>query len=580
MTTTVRGREFDVLWDDGEFVLSRLTHPTDGQLTLLGRPAATPPPPAATATRLEHAQALRAELEASWAARPIELIVENAHLYTQLPRSEAYLAEAQRLSATGSFGWKCATGEIVWSEETYRIFAWDRTMKPTIENVLSRAHPEDRAAIQQLIDRVTREVVDWNLEHRLLMPDGVVKYVQVVAHAVHDAATGGAEYVGAVMDVTAAKESRQALEKAYAEIRALKDRLQSETTVLREEIEQTSMFEEIVGASPPIRTVLSHVSKVAPTDSTVLITGETGTGKELVARAIHKRSPRSARPFVAVNCAAIPSSLIASELFGHEKGAFTGALQRRPGRFELADGGTIFLDEVGELPAETQIMLLRVLQEREFERVGGSGPIRANVRVIAATNRDLQAAVADGTFRADLFYRLNVFPLDVPALRERRADVSLLVEYFVHRYAKRVGKRIRSVTKETSKLLQSYDWPGNIRELQNVIERAVIVCDSDTLSIDPRWLSSRSLGIPPVVSLCTGTLATHKKDAIEAALKESKGRVAGPFGAATRLGVPASTLESKIKALKIDKRRFKPGEPSVGLVRDCSREIRELHRGL
>jgi formate hydrogenlyase transcriptional activator len=580
MTTTVRGREFDVLWDDGEFVLSRLTHPTDGQLTLLGRPAATPPPPAATATRLEHAQALRAELEASWAARPIELIVENAHLYTQLPRSEAYLAEAQRLSATGSFGWKCATGEIVWSEETYRIFAWDRTMKPTIENVLSRAHPEDRAAIQQLIDRVTREVVDWNLEHRLLMPDGVVKYVQVVAHSVHDAATGGAEYVGAVMDVTAAKESRQALEKAYAEIRALKDRLQSETTVLREEIEQTSMFEEIVGASPPIRTVLSHVSKVAPTDSTVLITGETGTGKELVARAIHKRSPRSARPFVAVNCAAIPSSLIASELFGHEKGAFTGALQRRPGRFELADGGTIFLDEVGELPAETQIMLLRVLQEREFERVGGSGPIRANVRVIAATNRDLQAAVADGTFRADLFYRLNVFPLDVPALRERRADVSLLVEYFVHRYAKRVGKRIRSVTKETSKLLQSYDWPGNIRELQNVIERAVIVCDSDTLSIDPRWLSSRSLGIPPVVSLCTGTLATHKKDAIEAALKESKGRVAGPFGAATRLGVPASTLESKIKALKIDKRRFKPGEPSVGLVRDCSREIRELHRGL
>jgi formate hydrogenlyase transcriptional activator len=580
MTTTVRGREFDVLWDDGEFVLSRLTHPTDGQLTLLGRPAATPPPPAATATRLEHAQALRAELEASWAARPIELIVENAHLYTQLPRSEAYLAEAQRLSATGSFGWKCATGEIVWSEETYRIFAWDRTMKPTIENVLSRAHPEDRAAIQQLIDRVTREVVDWNLEHRLLMPDGVVKYVQVVAHSVHDAATGGAEYVGAVMDLTAAKESRQALEKAYAEIRALKDRLQSETTVLREEIEQTSMFEEIVGASPPIRTVLSHVSKVAPTDSTVLITGETGTGKELVARAIHKRSPRSARPFVAVNCAAIPSSLIASELFGHEKGAFTGALQRRPGRFELADGGTIFLDEVGELPAETQIMLLRVLQEREFERVGGSGPIRANVRVIAATNRDLQAAVADGTFRADLFYRLNVFPLDVPALRERRADVSLLVEYFVHRYAKRVGKRIRSVTKETSKLLQSYDWPGNIRELQNVIERAVIVCDSDTLSIDPRWLSSRSLGIPPVVSLCTGTLATHKKDAIEAALKESKGRVAGPFGAATRLGVPASTLESKIKALKIDKRRFKPGEPSVGLVRDCSREIRELHRGL
>jgi transcriptional regulator with GAF, ATPase, and Fis domain len=319
------------------------------------------------------------------------------------------------------------------------------------------------------------------------------------------------------------------------------------------------MFEEIVGVSPPLRTVLSDVSKVAPTDSTVLITGETGTGKELVARAIHKRSPRSARAFVAVNCAAIPTSLIASELFGHEKGAFTGALQRRQGRFELADGGTIFLDEVGELPPETQLMLLRVLQEREFERVGGCGPIRANVRVIAATNRDLQAAVADGTFRADLFYRLAVFPLEVPALRERPFDIPLLVEYFTHRYAERVGKRIRRVAKQTSTLLQSYDWPGNIRELQNVIERAVILCDSDTLSIDARWLSGRARATPPIVRLSPGTLATHEKDAIEAALNDSKGRVSGPFGAATRLGVPASTLESKIKALNIDKRRFKFG---------------------
>jgi formate hydrogenlyase transcriptional activator len=369
-----------------------------------------------------------------------------------------------------------------------------------------------------------------------------VKHLQVVAHAVHDDATDGPEYAG-----------------VHAEIQALKDRLHSENIALREEIDKTSMFEEIVGSSPTLRTVLSHVSKVAPTDSTVLITGETGTGKELIARAIHKRSPRAARPFVAVNCAAVPSSLIASELFGHEKGAFTGAVQRRQGRFELADGGTIFLDEVGELPTETQIMLLRVLQEREFERVGTSGPIGANVRVIAATNRDLQAAVADGTFRADLFYRLNVFPLDVPALRERRSDVPLLLEYFTHRYATRAGKRIRSVTKETSTLLQSYDWPGNIRELQNVIERAVIVCDSDTLSIDARWLSGRSPATEPVASLSSGTLATHEKDAIEVALTHSKGRVAGPFGAAGRLGVPASTLESKIKALNIDKRRFKSG---------------------
>jgi len=409
----------------------------------------------------------------------------------------------------------------------------DGPAKPTIEVVLSHAHLADRAAIQPLIDRITREVEAWNREHRLLMPVGVVKHL-------HDDATAGTE-------------------SAYAEIQDLKDRLQSENIALREEIDKTSMFEEIVGASRPLRAVLSQVAKVAPTDSTVLITGETGTGKELIARAIHKRSPRSARAFVAVNCAAIPSSLIASELFGHERGAFTGALQRRQGRFELADGGTIFLDEVGELPAEAQIMLLRVLQEREFERVGGRGPLRVNVRVITATNRDLHAAVADGSFRPDLFYRLNVFPLHVPALRERRSDVPLLVEYFTHRYAKRLGKRIRCVTQATSQLLQAYDWPGNIRELQNVIERAVIVCDSDTLSIDPRWLSGPSLATPPVAALSTGTLATHEKDAIEAALTHSKGRVAGPFGAAGRLGVPASTLESKIKALQIDKRRFKWG---------------------
>ena len=483
--------------------------------------------------------------------------LENARLYADLREAQAYLAEAQRLSATGSFGWKPSSGEIVWSDETYRIFDLDRATKPTVEIVLSRAHPEDRDSVQQLIDRATREAKDWDLEHRLLMPDGAVKHLHVVAHALHDAATGGTEYVGAVMDVTAAKESRQALEKAYAEIQGLKDQLQRENIVLREEIDKRSMFEEIVGTSSPLRTVLSHVSKVAPTDSTVLITGETGTGKELVARAIHKRSQRSSRAFVSVNCAAIPSSLIASELFGHEKGAFTGAVQRRQGRFELADGGTIFLDEVGELPAETQMTLLRVVQEREFERVGGSGPIRVNVRVIAATNRDLEGAIADGTFRADLFYRLNVFPLEVPALRERRTDLPLLVEYFIHRYATRAGKSIRGISKETSNLLQTYDWPGNIRELQNVIERAVIVSDSDTLSIDERWLSGRPLKPPAVASPRTTTLATYEKDVIEAALTESKGRVAGPFGAAARLGVPSSTLESKIKALRIDKRRFK-----------------------
>jgi PAS domain S-box-containing protein len=484
--------------------------------------------------------------------------LENARLYGDLEEAQAYLAEAQRLSVTGSFGWKPASDEIVWSEETYRMFGLDRATKPTIEFALRRAHPEDRDRVHALIERATRAAEDWDLEHRLLMPDGRVKHLHVVARAVRDKATGGVEYVGAVMDVTAAKESRHALEKAYAEIQQLKDQLQRENIVLREEIDTTSMFEEIVGTSQALKTVLSQVSKVAPMDSTVLIAGETGTGKELVARAIHKRSARSSRAFVAVNCAAIPSSLIASELFGHEKGAFTGAVQRRQGRFELADGGTIFLDEVGELSAETQVMLLRVLQERELERVGGSGPIRVDVRVIAATNRNLQSAVADGAFRADLFYRLNVFPLEVPALRERRTDIPLLVEYFIHRYAKRAGKRIRGMSKEAASLLQSYDWPGNIRELQNVIERAVIVADKDTISIDEQWLSGsrRPTRVAPTTSAAS-TLATHEKDAIEAALRESKGRVAGPFGAAARLGVPSSTLESKIKALNIDKRRFR-----------------------
>ena len=274
-------------------------------------------------------------------------------------------------------------------------------------------------------------------------------------------------------------------------------RLQNENVALREEIDKASMFEEIVGTSAPLQTVLSRISKVAPTDSSVLITGETGTGKELVARAIHRRSRRSSRAFVSVNCAVIPRDLIASELFGHEKGAFTGATQRRLGRFELAEGGTIFLDEIGELPAETQIALLRVLQEHEFERVGGTRTIRTNVRVIAATNRDLEAAIAAGMFRSDLFYRLNVFPIEIPPLRERREDIPMLVQYFIDRYARKAGKSFQAVNKKSLDLLQSYPWPGNIRELQNVIERSVIVCETENFSVDESWLSRRPLATEP-----------------------------------------------------------------------------------
>jgi formate hydrogenlyase transcriptional activator len=319
-----------------------------------------------------------------------------------------------------------------------------------------------------------------------------------------------------------------------------------------------SMFEEIVGSSPALRRMLSRVARVAPTDSTVLILGETGTGKELIAHAIHKRSHRSVGACVSVGSAAIPVSLIASELFGHEKGAFTGAQGRHLGRFELAEGGTIFLDEIGELPAETQIALLRVLQEREFERVGGSHPIPTNVRVIAATNRNLQAAIAAGTFRLDLFYRLSVFPIEVPPLRERKEDIPILIEYFTNRYASRLGKKIKNVDKSTLEQFQSYHWPGNVRELQNVIERSVILCEGEVFSVDESWLSGKPLQPNPPSRPAAGKLSDRQKEMIEAALAESKGRVSGPFGAAAKLGIPSSTLESKIKALQIRKNRFKP----------------------
>jgi transcriptional regulator with GAF, ATPase, and Fis domain len=331
----------------------------------------------------------------------------------------------------------------------------------------------------------------------------------------------------------------------------------TENLALREEIASTSMFEEIVGSSEALNRVLTNVTRVAPTDATVLITGESGTGKELIARAIHKHSKRSRRPFVRVNCAAIPSSLIASELFGYEKGAFTGATQRHLGRFEVANGGTIFLDEIGEIPAETQIALLRVLQERELERVGGTQPVPIDVRVIAATNRDLRAAVNDGSFRLDLFYRLNVFPMQMPSLRERPEDVLLLATYFIERYANKAGKKIRSIERKTLEWLQDYDWPGNIRELQNVVERAVILCDGKTFAIDETWLQPEMRRSFKVRVALAATMVKQEKELIEAALEETRGRISGPSGAALKLGISRTTLESKIKSLQINKHEFK-----------------------
>jgi formate hydrogenlyase transcriptional activator len=347
---------------------------------------------------------------------------------------------------------------------------------------------------------------------------------------------------------------------AFGEIARRSGRLEAENLALRQEIEERNMFEEIVGSSKALLELLRQVDRVAGTDATVLIGGETGTGKELVARAIHRRSRRAGRTLVSVNCAALPSSLIASELFGHEKGAFTGAIQRRVGRFELASGGTIFLDEVGELPLEVQASLLRVLQEGVFERVGGSQPIETDVRVLAASNRDLESAVATGTFRRDLYYRLNVFPLALPPLRERPEDIPILVEYFAARYAARLGKRFGSIEKRSMERILAYPWPGNVRELQNVIERAAILSDGDVLRVDePLSLRGPLIENQPPSAPLPVALREQERRQIEEALAQSAGRVAGAAGAALRLGLPSTTLESRIKSLGIDKRRFRPG---------------------
>ena len=607
---------------------------------------------------------------------------EQKRAEEKIRRSEAYLVEAQRLSQTGSWAWSpdltadFCTSPIqdirYWSEECYRVLSFDPQYGlPRFEEFFQRIHPDDQSGFREVIQKAIREKAEWEADYRIVHPGGAVRDIHVVGHPVLSTSGHLVEFVGTVIDVTERKKAEEERRRSEMELQQIldlapqiiavygpnreqlyanrilldylgltleewqqrfdragiahpdewervdhhfdravtsgdafelemrlrksdgsyrwflarfnplrgeegqitrwyvtgtdiedrkqaEDRLQRENVALREEVDKTSMFEEIVGTSPTLKAVLSRISKVAPSNSTVLITGETGTGKELVARAIHRRSDRKSRAFVSVNCSAIPRDLIASELFGHEKGAFTGATQQRVGRFELANGGTLFLDEVGELPAETQIALLRVLQEHEFERVGGTRPIRTDIRVIAATNRDLQAAINAGSFRSDLFYRLNVFPIEIPALRNRGEDIRLLVEYFIDRYARKAGKRITTVDKKTLGLLESYPWPGNIRELQNVIERSVIVCETENFSVDESWLSQEaSHGKTESQVYLSDKVAAQEKEMIEAALRECRGRVFGPSGAAAKLGIARSTLESKIRSLKINKNLFK-----------------------
>jgi len=483
-------------------------------------------------------------------------------LYDTLRKSEANLAEAQRLSHSGSWAWDVATKRFFWSVETFDIFGFDQeSTNPTMENFLQRVHPDDRAAIEAFETELYKgNRAEYN--YRVVLPGKSIKHIHGVAHPVTNDSGQVIEFLGTVTDVTEQWNARNALETAFGEIKALKDQLYKENIALREDFDKVSMFEDIVGSSESLRRVLVQVAKVAATDSTVLILGETGTGKEMIARAIHKRSKRSNRAFIRVNCAAIPPTLVTSELFGHEKGAFTGATQRRLGRFELADGGTIFLDEVGELPPETQSAVLRVLQEREFERVGSGQSISVDVRILSATNRDLSAAVEAGTFRPDLFYRLNIFPIRMPSLRERVDDIPLLVEYLIERYAKKTGKKFRNIDKKTLALFLDYKWPGNVRELQNVIERAVILSDGDTFSVDATWLKRQAPRFAGPTAALNSALQQQEKEMIEAALAESAGRVSGPGGAATKLGLPTRTLDSKIKRFGINKYRFKVPQAS------------------
>src|SRR5579871_3239383 len=403
-------------------------------------------------------------------------------------------------------------------------------------------HPEDLDRVREERKAGLARGLPFEVEQRARRKDGQYRWLLLRYNPFHDEQGRLLRWYATGTDIDDRKRAE--------------DRTRNENIALREDIVRSSMFEEIVGPSEPLRKVMGQVSKVAPTDSTALVLGETGTGKELIAPAIHNRSNRSNRAFIRVNCAAIPSSLIASELFGHEKGSFTGATQRRLGRFESADGGTIFLDEVGDLPAETQVALLRVLQEREFERVGGTQTVSVDVRVITATNRDLASAVAEGKFRQDLFYRLNVFPIRLPALRERISDISLLVGYLIDRYAQKVGRKIRNIDTKTMDLFHAYDWPGNIRELQNVVERAVILSEGETFFVDAAWLTRATPKVAAASALTTD-LAEREKAMIENALRDAKGLVSGPVGAAAKLGLRRQTLESKIRKLGINRHLFK-----------------------
>jgi PAS domain S-box-containing protein len=479
-------------------------------------------------------------------------VTEHHRMTRKLKLDEFYLSAGERLSHGGS--WSFTSDGICdyWSPERFAIFGFEPSKGiPTIADYLARVHPDDRALVKGTIDKMIAERAGSDITYRIVHPERGLRFVRSVCEASLDEGNV-TRFVGTTLDITEQHQAREALEKALDEINKLKDELYRENVALKEDIDQASMFEEIVGSSESLREVLVNIVQVAPTVSTVLITGETGTGKELVARAIHKRSRRAGRPFVRVNCAAIAPSLIASELFGHERGAFTGAVQRRQGRFELAEGGTLFLDEIGDLPEETQLALLRVLQEREFERVGGSQTVPVDVRVIASTNRDLEAAMNEGKFRRDLFYRLNVFPIVTPPLRQRREDIPSLVQAFVRELSRSMGKTVNSVPQATMEALQRYDWPGNIRELRNVIERGMILSRGNVLHVElpTNGVSTAEIPSAPEQGLDVSLEEVERRH-IMTVLDRAGWKIAGKDGAASRLGMSRTTLQGRMRKLGI-----------------------------
>ncbi len=494
-----------------------------------------------------------------------ELEILKEHLLAQkraedaLKKSESSLSEAQRIAHVGSWDWEINRGRLHWSDEVYRIFALlPNEFGATFEAFLASVHPDDRRGVQKAVDESLADPrKEYSIEHRVVRPDGSERMVHERGEVMFDADGKPVRMIGTVLDITEHKQTEVALQKALEEIKRYKEQLEAENIYLREEMGLKDGPRDIVGVSNSLKNVLYRIQQVARSKMTVLLTGETGTGKGLFARFLHQASDRRDKPFVNVNCAGLPPNLIESELFGRERGAFTGSTAKQIGRFELANGGTIFLDEIGEFPLELQAKLLKVIEDGEFERLGSPRAIQVDVRIIASTNRNLEEEIRNGRFRKDLFYRLNVFPVTIPPLRERKEDVPLLVKFYAEKYSKSTGKDIQRISTNTMRVLENYSWPGNVRELMHVIERAVILSDGAELRL------SEQIENLPIVKLQednpskgiekkeTKVLVDLEKEHILKALQETGWRIEGPLGTAQLLGINPSTLRTRMKKLGI-----------------------------